>query len=227
MKANLGAIFFVVALEQASASTVVIDSFTEGSFALSFPSGPSGDASSISGPIGDQRSAGISNRNLVSGTTISSTLDTSSGGSLSFNADGTNTFGVPLSLNLRYTDGGPFSLLGQSEFVLDFSSLTGTGSLIVELGRSNTPGPSTLRVDLNSAGEVVVPFSQWNIESGETISDFSALHFTFEAVSEQFSFTLNEINAVPEPSGVLLLSLGGLVSVTRRKRTVTSSTPAP
>ena len=55
---------------------------------------------------------------------------------------------IPFILPLRYVGGGPYSILGQSAFELDFSKFAGLGNLIIQLGTEATPDASTTRVSL-------------------------------------------------------------------------------
>lgn len=141
----------------------------------------------------------------MAGAVVTSTLDDSLD-TLSFMVDGLSSIAArPLDLRLTYSQGGPFSILGYSAFEFDLSALTGSGFLIVELGSAtDVYGPATNRIALSGPGVVSVPFSELNFGTNGGIDSFSSLHFTFEADTEQFSMTLNEIRVVPEPSVVAL-----------------------
>jgi hypothetical protein len=222
MKRNLAALFLIVALEQAQATTFVLDTFTTGPFALS-ESGSFSDSDRINSPLGNNRDVRINRGLAAPGTTMTTTLDTGSGTvSLNFNGQSLSV-NNPLDFRAVYSIGGPFSLLGSTAFELDFSELSGSGFLITELGGviASSHGPSTSRIALNGPGTVVVPFSELNFSPSGSIDDFSSTLFVFEADSQAFAFTLDEIRVVPEPSSVLLVGLGGLgglVGLTRRKR---------
>ena len=51
-----------------------------------------------------------------------------------------------------------------------------------------------------------------------TKAAFEVLHFTFEARSTEFAFTLDEIRLAPEPSGALLILAAGSPLLARRRR---------
>lgn len=199
------------------ASTIVIDSFNEGSFNLSF-GGDLTNTSSVSSPLGDERRSRINDREAMQGAIVTSTLNDSAG-TLAFAVDGLSTDSTrPLDLRVTYSQGGPFSILGYDAFELDFSALTGTGFLLVELGsRSDVYGPTANRIDLNGPGVVTVPFSELNFGTNGSIDSFSSLHLTFEADTEQFSMTLNEIRVVPEPS-VVALTMPFLLTILLSRR---------
>lgn len=196
-------------------STLVLDSFSSGDFVLDQNS--PGFTSAITGPIGSQRHSLVSSRVFSPGTTSQATLN-SSIGILSFEVDGTSLDSRPLELALTYAPGGPFSLLGYDALVFDFASVSGSGFIIVELGSpSDTYGPEVPRVPIDSAGSITFPFSELTFGTGGSVDSFNALQITFEAETEQFSFTLNEVRAVPEPSAVYLAGIGVLCLLRRRR----------
>jgi hypothetical protein len=136
---------------------------------------------------------------------------------LSFVVEGQPITTNRLDLRIHYSQGGPFSILGYNAFEFDFSALTGTGALIVELGRGSAIyGPETHRIPLESPGLVSVPFSELNYGAGGSVEQFFAIHFVFEANTDQFSFTLDEIRLVPEP-GSFQLAVLGLIFLSRRR----------
>jgi|GEM_PF-2486363 len=203
---------------QGMGASLVVDSFTESAFMLE-TGGLSGDASAITSPLGETRSAGITTRFLAPGTILSSTLDTGMDESLTFTVNGTSTSqSMPLDLRASYFGGGARSILGFSDFELDFSSLSGQGNLIVELGSQSIPDGNTNRIALGSPGLLSIPFNQLNFGTNGSLGSFLALHFTFEAVSDNFTFELDEIRLVPEPSSAVLLGLGVAPLLLRRRR---------
>ncbi len=207
----------VVSNNPVSAATLVIDSFTEADFFLSVE-GDTSITSDVSTPFGTRRFSRISDRIAASGTVMTSTLD-SSAGTLSFNVNGQSTGSSPLDLRASYSQGGPFSVLGYNAFEFDFSALEGSGSLIIELGSGSAVyGPSANRVTINSAGTLSVPFTSLNFGTGGSVPSFQAMHFTFEADTDQFSFTLDEVRVVPEPGASILLLLGAGSMALRRRR---------
>ena len=156
---------------------------------------------------------------------MSGVVDTGPGTlSLSIQGLSTATDLTPLHLDLRYlpqtgTDPLPtYSLAGYSGLVFDFTDVQGTGALIVELGGQSAAnyGPQAHRVPIIAPGEIMVPNELLNFGTGGSIGSFPAMHMRFEAATEQFSFTLNEIRLVPEPSTFVLMLVGALGMLARR-----------
>jgi hypothetical protein len=149
---------------------------------------------------------------------MTSTLSTATG-TLDLVVNGMSLESSPLTLQMSYFNGGPYSLLGFSAFEIDISSLTGVGNLIVELGNaSDSYGPTTNRITMTGSGTISVPFSELNFATNGSTASFSAMHFTFEAASEEFSMTLGEVRVVPEPSVVALTLPFALTLLLRRHR---------
>jgi hypothetical protein len=201
---------FLVGCSGTFGSTLVLDTFTEGEFRLS-PEDPK-TASLITGPIGTTRDAAISGRLATQDTILESTLSTVAG-QLSFFVDGVSRIDPRrLDLCLSYVLGGSYNLLGYNAFEFEFSSLSGVGFIIVELGRaSDLYGSEVPRVRVDSAGTLTFPFEALAFGTAGSVESFEGLHITFEAESEQFSFTLDEIRIVPEPNllGLAMLGVGG------------------
>lgn len=217
MKALLSLLGIISTTAIGSAASLIVDSFTEGSYMLTL-GGDTSATSVVTSPFGSSRAAGISNRIAAPGTTMTSTLDTGTG-SVSFGVNGQSTGSGALHLGMSYSQGGPFSLLGYDAFELDFSSLSGTGFLIVGIGSPpDVYGPATHRVPLNSSGTVTVPFNLLNHGTSGAIDSFIALNFEFEAESQEFSFGLDEIRVVPEASTVLLVVLSAGTLLLRRRQ---------
>lgn len=222
MKLNKFAGIGVGILLSASASAaVVVDSFTEDSFTLDTEN--SAVDANVDLAFAERRVSQINTEFAQSGTTMNSTLDAGSG-SLSFSVDGTTTNqNRPLRLQLGYFQGGPYDISGYNAYEFDFQNISGTGFLIVELALAASDySRPTIRVTLDSSGTVTVPFDSVNVESPISLDSFPATHITFEAESEQFSFVLDEVRVVPEPSSMLLLGIGisGLLTRRRMIRTI-------
>ena len=97
--------------------------------------------------------------------------------------------------------------------------VSGTGFLVVELGGGTAAvyGPETNRITIDRAGLLTVPFSELNFGASGRIDNFTGLLFTFEAESENFSMTLDEIRAVPEPSAFVLTMFSVSILLRRRR----------
>lgn len=197
-------------------ASFVVDSFTEGDFALSLD-GFSSITSAISSPLGTLRYASITTRLVVPGSVVTGS---SSSGSVSFFVDGRiEDDRRPMNLALSYLQGGPFNLEGYDAFEFDFAELEGSGFLIVELGSQSIYGPETLRVPMDAAGTMQVPLAMINFGAGASMGSFTSSHFTFEADTERFGFVLDEIRVIPEPATGLCLLLGGALLLLCRRRT--------
>jgi hypothetical protein len=213
---------WVVSTSLAASAVTVVDSFDSGSLFLSLD-GVSGKALAVETPFGLTRSATLDTRRAPAGSVITATFDSSAGGSLSFFADRTASGEASgaLVMSMSYWKGGPYSLDGFSAFEFDFGDVIGSGFLVVEVGSAAAIlGPSFHRLTIDQAGVLTVPFDQLNVtDSSASLDFFHSLHFTFESDSDIFSFTLNEIRAVPEPSSALL-ALVGMGALMRRRRSV-------
>ena len=123
----------------------------------------------------------------------------------------------PHALELVYQRGGPNNITGCTDFILGFSELSGVGSLYIEFG-SSEGSAGIHRVDLTGAGDILFPVANVRPSASNSVDSFNILHFIFEARSTEFSFTLNEIRLVPEPSGALLALAAGAGLLARRRR---------
>ena len=122
-----------------------------------------------------------------------------------------------MSFDLVYGGPGVRSIQGCTAFVLGFSELSGVGSLYIELGSSD--GLSGIqRIDLTAPGDVHYPVTSLRIDPFRSLDSFDVLHFRFESRSPEFSFTLDEIRLVPEPSAALLALAAGAGLLARRRR---------
>jgi hypothetical protein len=206
-----------LALAATTHASFVVDSFTEVDFALSLD-GLSSITSAISSPLGTLRYASITTRLVVPGSVVTGTLSSSSA-TVSFFVDGRiEDDRRPVNLALSYLQGGPFNLEGYDAFEFDFAEVEGSGFLIVELGSQSLYGPETLRVPIEAAGTIQVPFEMLNFGSGASIGYFASTHFTFEANTERIAFVLDEIRVIPEPATGLCLLLGGALLLMHRRR---------
>lgn len=201
----------------AASATIVVDSFTNGPFSLDMHLGP-GSASKVLDPVGP---LGTSRRVAVPQPAryvhlMRSTLDPGGGGSMSldFQMD-TGEPPAPYILTASYRGGGPYSILGQTAFEFDFSSISGVAQMIIILGGQFDPGPTTIRTAISGPGMLSVPISAVNYGTNGALDSFSELHFMFETSTDSVSFALDEIRVVPEPSMLALFAVGSLAFLVR------------
>jgi hypothetical protein len=121
--------------------------------------------------------------------------------------------GQVLSLNYLPVAGQTINLLGQNAFLLKFSSLTGSGDLQIGIN-GNLLG--SFELGLTSSGEVIWPYSYF--PAGISLNTVNQLTFRFAAKSADFSFNLDEISLVPEPTSLTFsyLVLFGFIAKRRR-----------
>ena len=134
-------------------------------------------------------------------------------GSFFFNADRLQTGGRVLRLSLNYDSTSSFSLSGYRAFELDLRAVTGKG--LMEIIIASSDASQRIQVSIDSPGTVSYPFENLAASSLESLNRLS-VHFFPEA--DDFSFTLDEIRVVPEPSGSLMVVLGIILGVSRRRR---------
>ncbi len=107
-------------------------------------------------------------------------------------------------------------------FLFDFSSVTGEGYLIIEIGSPSTSRTDLIRTPIIEAGWVAVPFESIYSEPGRGPASVNILHLTFEAATPTFGFTLDEITLVPVPEPASYALAAGAASLAclalRRRR---------
>lgn len=188
------------------AASIVIDSFDEGPFSLS-DEGPLTSQERITGAIVNTRRAeglGLGDWSAVS---------TLGSGFVDYDVQSILPAGRPFGLFLSYTrSSGSFSLLGYDAFLLDFSAVSGSGMLEIFVDSSDTN--SVVQIPITSAG--VLEYSFDNMAAG-SLGNISSLTINIVPDSSPFSFRLNEVSIIPEPSTLFLILLGGL-GVFRRGR---------
>lgn len=185
---------------------------------MSFPENANPSDETVNLPLAQRRGASFGSFFINPGGNMVATLNASAG-TLTFAANGTPRFlNGPLALQLVYAAGGPYNIAGCASFILGFSRLSGVGSLYVEVGSSDGI-TGEYRVDLTGPGDVNYSVGNVKPNSIHSVESFNILRFVFEARSTEFSFTLDEIRLVPEPSGaVLALTAGaGLLALRRRR----------
>ena len=200
-------------------TTLVVDTFAIGSHSLSSSSGNWAHADIVDSALGSTRGTRIYGQYVGDGSYINSSVD-GVFGSLTGSFFGSSLDAAfPLALYVDYFGGGPFSVSGASGFEVDFPLVQGSGFLLIELGiKSNPFGPDKVRIPVNQPGTIFVPIESVNIGAPWTAESFLSSRFVFEAKSAEFSFILDEIRIVPEPTTGILLLTAGIWYLSRRKR---------
>ena len=90
--------------------------------------------------------------------------------------------------------------------------------LIDETFRALRPGGVAIFETPNPENLIVGACNFWNDPTHHKPLPPEMMRFIFEARSTEFSFTLDEIRLVPEPSGALLALAAGAGILTRRRR---------
>jgi hypothetical protein len=200
----------------ARAVVTVVDTFDQGGFSISSPGNSNPADEIVDLPFGQRRYVAFSGNGTE--TTVMSSILSPSSETLEFSSNGASMSIIfPLSLSLIYSGGDPHSISNDGEFILGFSELSGVGTLYIELGGSLGLEGVT-RVDLIGPGELCYPVSSVYAGAGHSLDAFNVLTFRFEARSPEFSFTLDEIRLIPEPSTSLLALAGAAGLLTRRLR---------
>ena len=193
----------------ASASSIMLDSFTEGGFSLPV-TGDSNNSSMIQSDLSLTRTVSLFDPGVSS-----SLLQTSIGIlNFTFNLRGTNTKDSVFStLSYRNSDNSAINLLGLNAAAFQITNLRGEGEVLV-YGSSGSDRSTPL--PLTGTGTIVYPFSLANGYLGG--SSNTTLGFRFIPRSLNFSVTMSEITLIPEPSGACLLVFGAAALINRRSR---------
>lgn len=183
-------------------ASLTLDSFSEGDFLLQNGGDDfvDFDETMITSPLMDNRNVsgwGIGTWN-VSLAPSSGVLDYSVTDIIA--GQGTSRFGM----SIRYSGTGTVGFLGYDAFRFDFTSVTGAALLQVYVNNQN--GGAMIPLTLDSSGPLLYPFS--NIAAND-LSSISDIIFRVIPQSDTFSFSLNEVSVVPEPSALFLFLLGG------------------
>lgn len=197
----------------AAGAVLVIDDFATGGFSVS-ESYPTMRESGLSLPIGENVTRLASGRGYAYWHATSTPQNS---GSMNYTLElrGDPPYGTNY-LNIAYMRSGGFDLSGYDAFSIFISGLVGSGVIVV----SDNNWSEAVPVPITGTGALVVPFSFMN--NVAPINRLSSLDFRFIGLTEDFSVTVDQIAAVPEPSGASLVLLGGLMLLSRRRRA-----PAP
>jgi hypothetical protein len=214
MKTNIR-LRLLLALLAASAqcafgASVIFDSFSEGGFHLQ-NGGDNTHQTSISSPLLlDTRSV------YSSGNGTWSVILAPGSGVLDYNVGevlSTTRFGLTLDYT-RGTYGQGWSLLGYDALVFDFTSVTGEGLLAIFVNDQNAD--EMVRRSVTTPGQLIYPLEDL---AASNLGSISGMSISFTPQTDAFSFSLNEIAAVPEPSvSVMLLALAALIAGRRVRR---------
>lgn len=192
---------------RACAATLILDSFSQGDFILQSGGANSNDTT-ITSPLMDSR--------IVDGFGVGTwSVSLASGsGSLNYSVteilegQGTTRFGM----NFRYERTGADDLLGYSAFSLDFTNVSGTA--LLEVFVKNQNAGAMIPVTLDSSGQLIYSFANLAANDLSAITDIS---FRVIPQSDTFSFALNEVSVVPEPSTLILCMFGAAGAFWRRR----------
>lgn len=193
----------------ADASVVVLDSFSEGGFAVSNVF----DAPLISfGPGGTVETR----YTFWRGTATSSYMTQTSGSgilNLRLSLRGDPPVNNPAVFSLMYINSSSaIDLIGLSHAIIRVTSFTGTGGLRLYLNGGPEPTPITL----SGPGDYLLPIPVFTGEAAEI--PVTRLTIDFLGRSADFAVTLDEITLIPEPSCSGLLLAGGLLVAGMRGR---------
>lgn len=189
-------------------ASVVLDSFSEGSF--HFQNGDDGSHQiAISSPLAvDTRSVYVGGNG-----TWSATLDSGTG-ILDYDVSEVVST-ARFFLNLSYTreSGGTWSLLGYDALVFDFTSVTGEG--LLEISVNDQDFGAMIRRSVTTPGLLVYPLEDL---AASNLGSISGMGIRFTPQTDTFSMSLNEITVVPEPSIPMMLLSVAFVFCGRRVR---------
>ena len=189
-------------------ATVILDDFSSGPFSI----GSSEDSrygSSIISPLAEHRSISAT---LNDTANWSASVDTV----ISTLVYSANNPSLSTRLRVTYSNapGTHLNLIGFNAFVLQVDSLNGVGQLFVFEGIGST-FEGVIPVDLNTTGELVIPFANMNSSNPTNPSEVT---FFFRPEGEEFSISISSIGVIPEPSSAIMMSLGAFALMLRRKR---------
>ena len=196
-------------LPSEAASVVVLDSFSDGSFAVSNVFSAPPVTLALGGPAGKRHTYWRGN------TGTSYMTQTSESGILNLRLA---LRGDPLPLNpsifslVYFNSNSALDLMGLSQAVIKITSFTGTGEVMLYLNG----GPKPASMTISGPGDYLLPIPVLTGDAaGFPISD---LTIDFLGRSADFAVTLDEITLIPEPSCSGLLLAGGLLIAKMRGR---------
>jgi hypothetical protein len=192
--------FLLTGFAVCEATPIPVDSFSEGEFYFE------GEISarvqeSISSPLVDSRimsavGLGTWSVRLVPGS-----------GFLAYEATEYVPSGRGFSVALHYTRSGSLWSIEEYDAIeLDFVSVTGSGLLQISVSTSDMD--NVVEVPVTSPGILRYPVSYL---AASSLNDITAMDIRLSPDGGNFSFHLNQIGVVPEPSSCLLLGASFLL----------------
>ncbi|MGJ8695688.1 MAG: hypothetical protein ACSHYF_05175 [Verrucomicrobiaceae bacterium] len=207
--------FIAFVLVSASKAALILDTFDESGFVISSSGSEVAFPSGVVSDFVEEREAGIVPRRVGVGIAMAGVDSTL--GKFSMNVDAPIPPISPVAVVMGYNGGGPLSLLGYTGFEFDFVNLTGEGTLVTGLGFSGVISDSRPRTIIEE-GTLFVPLENAIFGHNDSLDSFGFIGFTFEARTEQFSFELEEIRIIPEPSSVAFSGVALLLCLRRKRR---------
>ena len=190
-------LFSPIGLGRVAGATLLLDDFSSGSFSLA-SGGTTSNSAAFASPLTDRRT--------ISGVGIATSIwaITLAPEELAYTANQLPPLTRPSSLSLYYSKTiGTFSILGYEAFAIDLRNVVGSGELIVSVSGS---GGRDSVVPIVGSGTVISPFSF--LDTTQSLGSISAINFRINAVSEDFSLSIDNVRLIPEPSSSLLIILG-------------------
>ncbi|MGJ8698050.1 MAG: PEP-CTERM sorting domain-containing protein [Verrucomicrobiaceae bacterium] len=209
-------IFFSASLMTSVAchAALVLDTFEQSDFEISYPGNQVAFPSMVISDLVEMRQASINPRRVGTGTASAQVNTNLSLFTMNIDAPVRPTF--PVDIILSYSGGDPYNLLGYTGFEFDIVNLSGEGTLVTSLGFSDIV-ESTFPRTVIQEGTMFVAMENALFGPQSSLASFDFIGFVFEARTEQFSFDLEEIRIVPEPSTVACSSLA-LIMLFKRRR---------
>lgn len=195
------------------AASLLIDDFSDGPFSLIGQYGTSLDDKDVQvgNMLGGDRYTALTSSSRQIGVTA---ILVTGGSEFTFNAN-TGPPGLLGNQGVFYAVYGvPLAsrdFTNYSGFMLSIPSASGTGIVEVRFGAAS------FSVPINQAGLVFVPIEGSGVSSS-LLPSVSQIRLQFTAVSSDFSVSLDRFSAVPEPSVVMLISVGMGLCFRRNRR---------
>ena len=190
----------------ARSALLVVDSFTDGSFAVENRSGPL--TTLINNPFADKRGAlsGGDTDFFISQNAILGTFTYR----VAFRGE-PNPNGPPHVDLLYYKNNGALDLVGIDKAVIRISSLVGLGEIKLYFNQSSDSPVYAIP----SAGDLQIPLP--HLPPGGAGNPVGSFTVQINALSSDSAITLDEITLIPEPGSVTLCIAGASLLAVRRR----------